>query len=197
MNFLAIDTSTDICSVCLYYQGDILDSIEKNIDKNHSKTLAVLVNKIVQKNKFDLTIIDSFILSIGPSSYSGLKVGSSFIKGLAYSLNKPITPINAIEAMNFLINDKGPYYVALYSHRDYIYYQEYYKGNIKSKQFCDKISNLKKIKIYGYKLNFEDYNIIEVKPTSLNLINYAIANEYLINNNVELNVSPIYLSSTK
>ena len=99
--------------------------------------------------------------------------------------------------MNFLINDKGPYYIGIYSHRDYIYYQEYHNGSIKSKQFCDKISKLKKIKIYGYKLNFEDYNIIEVIPSSSNLINYTIANENLFNDSKELNISPIYLSTTK
>ena len=198
MNLLAIDTSTDICSVCLAINNIIIDCQEKNITNNHSKFLPVIVDKIIQKNKIKYSEIDYFILSIGPGSYSGLKVGSSFVKGLAFSQNKPIIPINTIELLNFKIEEKSNYYVAIYSHRDYVYYQEFLNNKPIGNQLCKSITNLKKIKIYGYNLNkINGIKFIECIPSARNLITYIQNNNYLLTKSQNIDITPIYLSIEK
>ena len=102
-----------------------------------------MVDAIIKENNFLIKNLDYIILSIGPGSYSGLRSGSSFAKGLAYAINKNIIPINTIEAMNLLITDKEEYYIALYSHKDYVYYQKFFKGKASGKQSCDRILNLR------------------------------------------------------
>ena len=195
MNLLAIDTSTNICCVSVYCNSEkIITSTEKVIS-SHTQLLASFVDKIINKNNFSIKELDHIILSIGPGSYSGLRTASSFAKGLAYAIDKNIVAINTIEALNFVINDINEYYIALYSHKDYVYYQKFCDGQAIDKQYCDKVSNLDKIKFYGYGLeNFSDINSVEIKPSSVNLIKYILENKDLL---IERNISeitPIYLT---
>ena len=195
MNYLAIDTSTNICSVCLSINNKIIDKKEIITENNHSKYLANLVNDIIKENKIQLSTIDYFILSIGPGSYSGLKVGSSFLKGLAYTQNKSIVPINTIDSINLTLNDNGNYYIAIYSHRDYVYYQEFINSKSVGNQFCDSIWKLKKIKIYGYGLDkINNIKYIESKPSATNLIKYIKKNTSMLNKMKNKEISPLYLT---
>ena len=83
-------------------------------------------------------------ISIGPGSYTGIKIGVNFTKALAYSLNIPIVPVNSIDSLNFSINQKGKYYIALFSHKDYIFYQKFKDGLAESNQLCDRVLKLNK-----------------------------------------------------
>jgi len=198
MNYLAIDTSTNICSICLSINNKIIDKKEVVTDNNHSRYLASLVNDIIKENKIQISIIDYFILSIGPGSYSGLKVGSSFLKGLAYTQDKPIVPINTIESINLILNDTGNYYIAIYSHREYVYYQEFINGKSIGKQSCGLISELKEITIYGYGLDkINNLKYIESKPSAVHLIKYVEMNNTVLKKIKNDKVTPLYLSVNK
>ena len=195
MNLLAIDTSTDICCVSLYRSQQKIITYSKKVTSSHTKLLASLVDVIIKENNFSIKNLDYIILSIGPGSYSGLRSGSSFAKGLAYAINKKIIPINTIEAMNLLITDKEEYYIALYSHKDYVYSQKFFKGKVIGEQTCNRILNLRENKFYGYGLEkFSDINSTEVKPSSVNLINFFLKNRELIDKYNIAEISPIYLA---
>ena len=196
MNCLAIDTSTNICSVGLYVDNKIIDVKNEVIDSSHTKILAVNVESIIKDNNIDLCDLDYFILSIGPGSYSGLRVGASFIKGLAYASSKSIIPINTIHSMGLGLDIRGEYYIAIFSHRDYVFYQEFNDGHPIGEQGCSNINRLKQIPFYGYGLNkIPNMDYIEIKPSSLNLINYLLKNnESLISEKKHISeISPIYL----
>ena len=196
MNCLAIDTSTDICSIGLYVNDKIIDINNEIIDSSHTKLLAANVNSMIRDNNIELNNLDYFILSIGPGSYSGLRVASSFIKGLAYASSKKIIPINTIYSMNSKLDINDNYYIALFSHRDYVFYQEFVNGNPIGEQSCSNINSLKKIPFYGYGLDkISNIEYIEIKPSSLNLIDYLLKDyETLISENKHISeISPIYL----
>jgi len=198
MNYLAIDTSTNICSICLSISNKIIDKKEVITDNNHSRYLASLVDDIIKENNIQVSIIDYYILSIGPGSYSGLKVGISFLKGLAYTQNKPIIPINTIDSINLTLNDRGNYYIAIYSHREYVYYQEFIDGIAQGNQLCDLFSKLKKIKIYGYGLDkLDKLEYIESKPSATHLIKYIEINGSLLKKIKNDKITPLYLSVNK
>ena len=196
MKILAIDTSTDISSVALYVNNGIIDLIEKKIDRSHSGVLAEIVDNIIKKNSILYKEIDYFLLSIGPGSYSGLKVGSSFLKGLTLPIDKPIVPINSLDAINSQIENENEYLVAIYSHRDYFYCQKFLNGKSIDQQLCKKISN-EDLPIYGYQINSR-INFIEIIPSSSILIDYFIKNKDMYINNLDnQNISPIYLETEK
>ena len=196
MNVLAIDTTTDICSTGLAVNNKIIDSNDKIIESSHTKYLAKNIDSLIKKNIFSISNLDYILLSIGPGSYSGLRVGSSFVKGLSYAIKKQIIPINTFESMIVNSNLSGNYYVALYSHKNYVFAQEFLDGVALSEQVCDKISNLKKLPIYGYALNkIENIHYNEEKPSAIKMIEYFNKNfESLTKNQKDINeIYPIYL----
>ncbi len=195
MNLLAIDTSTDICCVSLYHSNKGITTSTEKVISSHTQLLASFVDEIIKQNNFSIKRLNHIILSIGPGSYSGLRTASSFAKGLAYAIDKNIIAINTIEALNFAINDINEYYIALYSHKDYVYYQKFCDGQAIEKQYCDRVQNLDKIKFYGYGLeNFQDINSTEIKPSSVNLIKYILENDNLLVKRNISEVAPIYLT---
>ena len=197
MNFLAIDTSTDICSISLYINNQVIDTNDELVDSSHTKLLATNVDLMIKNNNIALDILDYLVLAIGPGSYSGLRVGSSFIKGLAFSIKKNIIPINTIESMNSKLDIQGNYYIAIFSHRDYIFYQEFLNGKPVGKQGCNRVTNLKDINFYGYGLNkISNINYIEVLPSSLNLVDFLLKNcdSLLLDKKHISEISPIYLT---
>ena len=196
MNVLAIDTTSDICSISLAVNNKIIDSNDKIIESSHTKYLAKNIDSLIKKNTFSISNLDYILLSIGPGSYSGLRVGSSFVKGLSYAIKKQIIPINTFESMIVNSNLSGSYYVALYSHKNYVFAQEFLDGEAFSEQVCDKISNLKKIPIYGYALNkIENIQYNEEKPSAIKMIEYFNQNfESLTKKQKDINdISPTYL----
>jgi len=197
MNFLAIDTSTDICSISLCINNEIIDTNHELVNSSHTKLLATNVDLMIKNNNISLEILDYLVLAIGPGSYSGLRVGSSFMKGLAYAIQKNIIPINTIESMNSTLDIKGNYYVAIFSHRDYVFYQEFSNGSPIGKQGWDCITNLKDIDFYGYGLNkISNINYTEVLTSSLNLVDYLLKNhDLLVEEKKHISeISPIYLT---
>ena len=188
MNYLAIDTSTDICSVSIFSRSKCNTLVNENT-KDHSKYLPVFVKKLLNDNTFKINFI---ALNIGPGSFTGLKIGSSFSKGLAKALNVPIVPVTSFDTLGRGIS-LDSYYLAIYSHRDFAFYA-YYKNGIESKLKCDKISNLNGDKVFGYgfpsKLNVE-YD--EVKPCSEKVGMIGLEQYELYKNKSINEINPIYL----
>lgn len=190
MKFLAINTSSDICSVSFYNDGNI-NTLEKNNVKEHSKYLASFAKELLKDNIKDISFIS---VAIGPGSYTGLKIGVSFAKGLSLAINKPIVPVETFLAMNEQINNNDKYYISIHSHRDYIFVQEIENNIIQSHALCTQIINLKGYSIYGYGLSNVNLNYSEIKPNSKDLVSFTLK-EYnnLITNDIS-KVRPILLS---
>ena len=188
---LSIETSTDICSVSLFKNTRLL-SIKENNNREHSSLLALFVEDIFNEVNCKINEIDAVALSIGPGSYTGLRIGLSFTKGLAFSIGKPIIPVDTIESLSDEINDLN-YMIAIHAYSDYYFIQEY-KNSIKfNKPFFDKIININYTNnIYGYNLK-DCKSSIDVFPSSIKIANIAYKNynEYKTDN-IKL-VKPNYI----
>lgn len=168
---LSIETSTNICSVGLFKNNKLLN-LKENFKRKHSSLLASFVNDIFEEVDFSINKIDAIALSIGPGSYTGLRIGLSFAKGIAFSLQKPIIPIDTIESLTYEINDLN-YMIAIHAYSDYFFIQEYKNGVRFKKPLFDNLDNISyKNKIYGYDSNKSDI-IISSKPSSIKIANMA------------------------
>ena len=153
MNILSIDTSTDWCGISFFKDNQCKKLIEKHIPKKHSEMLPIFFESIIKDSGFDKNIIDAIAVSIGPGSFTGLRIGLGFSKGLAYALSKPIVPVPTLEVIgnNHVVEFKD-FIVLLYSHRNIVYHQEFVnkkpKDTPKSSVF-DKIDLNKNIVQYG------------------------------------------------
>ena len=96
---LCIEAGTDIGSVALAKNGRLL-SLRENLEgKHHAQNLAVYAEEILRENDLDADELDAVAVGKGPGSYTGLRIGVSFAKGLCYGLRKPLVAVGSLDAL--------------------------------------------------------------------------------------------------
>jgi tRNA threonylcarbamoyladenosine biosynthesis protein TsaB len=96
---LNIETATDVCSVALTKDGNLLGLKESDTKNSHSSVLTLFMDEVVKSAKIDLADLDTIAVSEGPGSYTGLRIGVATAKGLCYALDKPMIAVNTLESM--------------------------------------------------------------------------------------------------
>ena len=96
---LSLETSTSICSVALHECGTLLALAEIKEPGAHAEKLVLLVDEVFEKAGLNFRDLDAVAVSQGPGSYTGLRIGVSTAKGIAYGLDIPLIGINTLQAM--------------------------------------------------------------------------------------------------
>lgn len=100
MLILAIDTSTNAGTVALYSsESGLVGEISINIKKTHSENIMVAIDNLLKLTEKTIQDVDKFAVSIGPGSFTGIRIGVAATKGLAYSTGKTIAGINELDAI--------------------------------------------------------------------------------------------------
>ena len=129
MNILSIETATDWCGIALFIGGECKEKIQKKIPKKHSEQLPVYYNELILNSSFNDNELDAIAVSIGPGSFTGLRIGLGFAKGLAFSKSIPIIPVPTLDIIAGSSKEQyEDYLVYLFSHGDIVYYQRYKNG---------------------------------------------------------------------
>ena len=96
---LNIETSTEVCSVALTSEGQVLDHRENYEGQTHATLLSQYVKDMLDYARSREMKIEAIAVSIGPGSYTGLRIGLSEAKGLAFGLNVPLIGVNTLQLM--------------------------------------------------------------------------------------------------
>lgn len=96
---LSLETSTPVCSVALHDSGNCLASMDLYRKQSHSGRLSPMIEQLLQISNVSLKEVQAIALAKGPGSYTGLRIGTSTAKGLAYALQIPLIAVNTLEAM--------------------------------------------------------------------------------------------------
>jgi tRNA threonylcarbamoyladenosine biosynthesis protein TsaB len=96
---LCIETATGVCSVALCHEGSTIALLEDTEGRSHAARLTPLISQVLKTASTDISCLDAIAVSKGPGSYTGLRIGVSVAKGLAYALKKPLIAIGTLEAM--------------------------------------------------------------------------------------------------
>ena len=126
MNIFAIETSTDWCSIAFIQNEKCLSKIEKQIPRKHAEKLPEFYKSLNQKMSLDKINLDAVAISIGPGSFTGLRVGLGFAKGLAFAKGLPIVPVPTLQTIATgcdIISDE--FIVLLYSHGEVVFHQKF------------------------------------------------------------------------
>jgi len=103
---LAIETTTKNCSVALFDNGILLQIKEQNsADYSHAEQLTLFIKEVVRESNITLKEVNAIALSMGPGSYTGLRIGTSTAKGLCYTLDIPLISISTLKAMALGISE--------------------------------------------------------------------------------------------
>jgi len=95
---LAIDTSTDMASLALVQDNEVLAELTWRCEQNHTTQLLTHLAHLLNQTRLNLQSANGIIIARGPGSFNGLRVGISTVKGLAFSLGIPIVGISSLEA---------------------------------------------------------------------------------------------------
>lgn len=96
---LLVETSTVNCSVALADGGKIIASKELANGYTHAENLNVFIDEVMQSAGKKLSDLDAVAVGLGPGSYTGLRIGVSTVKGLAYAVGCPVVGIPTLEHM--------------------------------------------------------------------------------------------------
>ena len=122
---LALETSSTVCGAAMIKGNDCLKLIERETPRKHAEILPSFVENIITESGYGINIIDAIAVSIGPGSFTGLRIGLGFAKGLAFSHNLPIIAVPTIEALTFSQIKHKPQICLFFSHGNNIFFQRF------------------------------------------------------------------------
>tara|TARA_B100001105_G_C22211218_1_gene365501 strand:- start:43 stop:702 length:660 start_codon:yes stop_codon:yes gene_type:complete len=97
---LNIETATKNCSVCVAKEGTVL-SLREYAGEGyaHAEKLHVFIEEVLKEAGITYSVLDAVAISMGPGSYTGLRIGVSAAKGLCYALSIPLIAVDTLEAL--------------------------------------------------------------------------------------------------
>ena len=98
-NILLIDTATPYCSVALSRNGVVEHVRETNETNAHARVVTVFIDEVLKAGNLWPADLSAVAVSMGPGSYTGLRIGVSAAKGLCYALELPLIAISTLQAM--------------------------------------------------------------------------------------------------
>lgn len=217
MLILGIDTSTNVGTVAIY--SDVkgtLGEISVNINKTHSENIMVMIDELFKLTNTTINDIDKIAVSIGPGSFTGIRIGVAVAKGLASATNCKIVGVNELDVIagNSTSNEceicsiidarkeRGYYCTFKYENGILKQLEDYKVGELR--EFLETRKEIRTVYLGDGAINYK--NLISntvgenglFAPKSLNLPRASVVAELGINNEDNLyTMEPIYLSKSQ
>ena len=96
---LCLETSTAVCSVALVENGKVIALRESLDGQNHAEKITIFIDEVMKEANVSYRDLDAVATSMGPGSYTGLRIGVSTAKGLCYAMEKPLIAVDTLAAM--------------------------------------------------------------------------------------------------
>ena len=131
---LAFETSEKLCGVCIYFSDDKYFSTSINLKHSHSEKIFEATEWLFKQADIRPEDLDSIAVSEGPGSFTGLRIGYSAAKGIAYGANLPIIPVSTFEALALqlarIINETDDFIISNKVNKEEVYYAKFQiRGN--------------------------------------------------------------------
>lgn len=98
MTILALDSSTEACSVALLTEQEVVEKFEV-IGRGHAEHLLPRINALLEENDASLDDIDLFAYGSGPGSFTGLRIGAAMMQGLALARDRKLIAVSSLAAL--------------------------------------------------------------------------------------------------
>jgi len=105
MFVLGIDTATQVASVGIIGNGETLAEESRQATSNHTETLLPLIASVLEQASISLTEIGGIGVSIGPGSFTGLRIALGTVKGFAYATGQKVVGVPTLEALAHTVSD--------------------------------------------------------------------------------------------
>jgi tRNA threonylcarbamoyl adenosine modification protein YeaZ len=126
---LSLETSSVICGASLHENDECIAEVFLKEPRVHAEKLVGLVDRLFNEQKIRIPKLTAVVVSAGPGSFTGLRIGMSFAKGLVYPHKTPLAGVNTMKAfmagtIDGIDKNQTPLWI-IRSHKDYIYTAEY------------------------------------------------------------------------
>ena len=129
---LAIETSQSLCSTCVYFSENKYYEMNFKLKNTHAEKLFESVEIVFSSAKIKINDIGAIVVSAGPGSFTGLRIGMSAAKGMAFGLSLPIIPVPTFEALALqicgFIPDETEFIIANKINTEEIYFAKFQKN---------------------------------------------------------------------
>lgn len=204
MKILSIDTSSSICSVAILEDTKIIKEMHNFSEKEHSETLMPMIDELFKTTNLSLDNIGLIACSVGPGSFTGIRIGIATVKAFADAKNIPVVGVNSLEAMAYLgVAQKGDgeYVSILDARNDNVYFAIYkmkkgqfsiYK-NPEAMQISEAITYIDNLKLPIYFLgDIVNADLARIEQLYLSRVSIEKANSEDVNKHEYLtNVGPL------
>ncbi|OXE36056.1 MAG: tRNA (adenosine(37)-N6)-threonylcarbamoyltransferase complex dimerization subunit type 1 TsaB [Phenylobacterium zucineum] len=128
---LALDTCLSACSAALVRDGEVLSRLVEPMSRGHQERLADLVAETLAEAGLSFGDLTRIAVTVGPGSFTGLRVGLAFAKGLGAALDLPVIGVGTLEAMGAsLATASGLLVAVLEAKRGQVYFQAFEQGQM-------------------------------------------------------------------
>ena len=102
---LAVDSSSKVATVALMQDHRLLGEITLNDKREHSVILMSIINDLLKDNNMTIADIDGYVVSKGPGSFTGLRIGMATVKGLSFGSGKPYVSISSLDTLALSVSN--------------------------------------------------------------------------------------------
>lgn len=126
MNILAIDTAANLCAACVYDSAESRVAARRSADigTGHAELLMDLIGEALEEAALSYRDVGAIVVSVGPGSFTGVRIGVAAARGLALALKIPAIGVSTLEALAFEARETHPgrsVLAAIDAKRDEIY----------------------------------------------------------------------------
>ncbi|MBQ9940104.1 MAG: tRNA (adenosine(37)-N6)-threonylcarbamoyltransferase complex dimerization subunit type 1 TsaB [Clostridia bacterium] len=132
---LAIDTTAVTASSALVDENGIIAVFNVNNKLTHSEKLMPMIDAVLHQSGFDVSDIELVCVSAGPGSFTGVRIGISAVKGLAFSRDLPCVPVSSLEALAYMNRESNAVLCPLMDARRDEYYNALFAPDLS--RICD------------------------------------------------------------
>lgn len=210
MKILGIETSLKQSSAAIVVENNSYE-VFSDIKEDAAKSLPFIVENVLNKAQSSFNDIDGIAISMGPGSFTGLRVGLSYVKGLSLALDIPIVPISTFESMINIVkpNPGKVIQTIIHSHGNALYIAQYIsKDKLYVLDSIPKIVDINDLKLkkdisiiyvgpnkIADQLNVKEMNNIQL--TALSIANLGYNNYDFLKTKSVNNLAPNYIGSFK
>lgn len=128
MIVLAFDTCLEACSAAVVAEGRLLARRYEPMARGHQERLAPMIEALMLEAGLGFAAIGRIAVTQGPGSFTGLRVGLAFARGLSFALSRPAVGVSALEALAASETGGGLCVAAIDARRDQLYLQAFFEG---------------------------------------------------------------------
>lgn len=146
MKILAVSTSSNVCSVAILENSNLVKELNIKNTKTHSENLLPLIDEILKLTNIDISEIELVACDNGPGSFTGIRIGIATIKGIAEANNIPVISCTSLEALSFNVEGISPYICSIIDARNNQVYAGLFDNehNLLHDYFADDFENVLK-----------------------------------------------------